>query len=497
MFLEHRARYIALITGIVLCFYCCCIHEPWSDEAQSWLIANELSPLEMFSNIHYEGHPILYHLIIKPFTYILPFSLSQFTSFLFVSVALMLFYKTDMDNNLFILLATSPICFYYIGAFARSYSLAWIFIALTVYLYPRRKELKLMFALVVALGMSIHFMVTPYFAVLGLWFGIEELSVLIGRARKSGGVCALQKSKDILLCGLILLLGVWFCFNQFVRVDLTAGAGNNMTFEGGDVAKTLATACAFMLVPSLPPSVVIGFILLIFYVAVFLHSWRRAILGICMTIPCLVIMIRSMLPMPAKTWTYMLVVYATLMILGLSYVSDDKKAEVSKNNKVAIWVLCFQLCCVSLAWKTVIRDTVEDYSNLDGLISVIEEQVPAGSKILVASTSIPTDALITLRELGYDAIVATNDNPEHHFTEWTSHITDIANEVSMDAAITLMVDNCLTDGEIGYVFAATDIAMPHDLEADMIANCYFDYTNTHKSSYSEFVYGIRKVTKED
>ena len=67
----------------------------------------------------------------------------------------------------------------------------------------------------------------------------------------------------------------------------------------------------------------------------------------------------------------------------------------------------------------------------------------------------------------------------------------------MDAAITLMVDNCLTDGEIGYVFAATDIAMPHDLEADMIANCYFDYTNTHKSSYSEFVYGIRKVTKED
>lgn len=42
-------------------------HELWRDEAQSWLIARDMSPLQLFFEINYEGTPALWHFILMPF----------------------------------------------------------------------------------------------------------------------------------------------------------------------------------------------------------------------------------------------------------------------------------------------------------------------------------------------------------------------------------------------------------------------------------------------
>jgi len=42
-------------------------HELWRDEAQSWLIARDMSFLQLFFEINYEGTPALWHLILMPF----------------------------------------------------------------------------------------------------------------------------------------------------------------------------------------------------------------------------------------------------------------------------------------------------------------------------------------------------------------------------------------------------------------------------------------------
>jgi hypothetical protein len=43
-------------------------HEPWSDEAQAWLLAKDNSAWQLFRyRLHYEGAPALWHLIIKAF----------------------------------------------------------------------------------------------------------------------------------------------------------------------------------------------------------------------------------------------------------------------------------------------------------------------------------------------------------------------------------------------------------------------------------------------
>ena len=41
-------------------------HELWRDEANVWLIARELSPLQLFKEIRYQGHPCLWYLLVMP-----------------------------------------------------------------------------------------------------------------------------------------------------------------------------------------------------------------------------------------------------------------------------------------------------------------------------------------------------------------------------------------------------------------------------------------------
>ena len=42
-------------------------HELWRDEANVWLMARELSPLQLFREIKYQGHPCLWYLLVMPF----------------------------------------------------------------------------------------------------------------------------------------------------------------------------------------------------------------------------------------------------------------------------------------------------------------------------------------------------------------------------------------------------------------------------------------------
>ena len=44
-----------LFNGILLWY-----HAPWRDEANVWLMARDLSPLQLLKEIKYQGHPCLW-----------------------------------------------------------------------------------------------------------------------------------------------------------------------------------------------------------------------------------------------------------------------------------------------------------------------------------------------------------------------------------------------------------------------------------------------------
>ena len=66
---SHNARTLALLLAFVLCIaiiaIVMCFHEPWFDEAQSWLIARDSSLADIISvRTHYEGHPPFWNLLL-------------------------------------------------------------------------------------------------------------------------------------------------------------------------------------------------------------------------------------------------------------------------------------------------------------------------------------------------------------------------------------------------------------------------------------------------
>lgn len=66
---SHNARTLALLLAFVLHIaiiaIVMCFHEPWFDEAQSWLIARDSSLTDIISvRTHYEGHPPFWNLLL-------------------------------------------------------------------------------------------------------------------------------------------------------------------------------------------------------------------------------------------------------------------------------------------------------------------------------------------------------------------------------------------------------------------------------------------------
>lgn len=66
---SHNARTLALLLAFVLYIaiiaIAMCFHEPWFDEAQSWLIARDSSLADIISvRTHYEGHPPFWNLLL-------------------------------------------------------------------------------------------------------------------------------------------------------------------------------------------------------------------------------------------------------------------------------------------------------------------------------------------------------------------------------------------------------------------------------------------------
>lgn len=116
----------------------CLVHEPWFDEALSWLIARDSSVYEiMFVTPHYEGHPALWHLILVPFAKLgTPYELSlSIVSLFFSGLAVFLFvYKSPFKRIIRLTIPFTYYMFYQYSVISRPYCimmLAFVLMAMT------------------------------------------------------------------------------------------------------------------------------------------------------------------------------------------------------------------------------------------------------------------------------------------------------------------------------------------------------------------------------
>lgn len=185
-------------------------HEPWVDEAQSWIIARDASCLEIIWDIaRYEGSFPLWHLTLRLFInlglkyeclYIVPIIISAIGLIIFLK-------KVEAPKFVKILLPFTYYIFYQYTIVARSYCyllLAFSILAIT-YKERAQKPLKYIFALVFMSLISMHGMIISI--ILATTFLIETI--------KEKNIK--RYIKEFIIFGVIIILE---CIILFPRNDL-------------------------------------------------------------------------------------------------------------------------------------------------------------------------------------------------------------------------------------------------------------------------------------
>jgi hypothetical protein len=173
---ELRGRkweYAALLLYALLLAILIPRHEPWFDEAQAWLLARDLSPVELYRTyIRYEGSPGLWHLLLLlPTKLGLPYAtLNLIAGVLATLSASLILLSSRMPALIRFSLPFTYFFAYQYAVVARSYVLLTMLLLLLAVAYRRRYERPWPFALVLALlanatlhGLIIAFVMTVHF----------------------------------------------------------------------------------------------------------------------------------------------------------------------------------------------------------------------------------------------------------------------------------------------------------------------------------------------
>lgn len=131
-------------------------HEYWADEANAWLLASDLSIKDLILYIHRDGHPILFHLIIKLFLLFgLKYKYFSIISIIFSTIGVSLFlFKSKFKWYIKALIPFTYFIFYQYTVIVRGYCLALLLISLIAILWEKRREKCVLFTFILFLLLS-------------------------------------------------------------------------------------------------------------------------------------------------------------------------------------------------------------------------------------------------------------------------------------------------------------------------------------------------------
>ena len=93
-YIKENKENVIFVVYLALTFFFLVLHQNHRDEAQAWLLSRDCSLLELIESLKYEGHFLLWYLILCPFAKLgFPYHTMNVISWLFCSIALYLFLK--------------------------------------------------------------------------------------------------------------------------------------------------------------------------------------------------------------------------------------------------------------------------------------------------------------------------------------------------------------------------------------------------------------------
>src|SRR4030067_2049077 len=128
-------------------------HEPWGDEAHTWLVARDLDIISIFKQMAYDGTPALWYMLLIPFAKVgFPYiSESILHLIIAISAVTVFMLYAPFSRVTKVLFIFSYYMIYEYSIIARSYGLSILLLFLIAALYGKRFELPLLYSFLVFL----------------------------------------------------------------------------------------------------------------------------------------------------------------------------------------------------------------------------------------------------------------------------------------------------------------------------------------------------------
>ncbi|MBS1772182.1 MAG: hypothetical protein JST82_04935 [Bacteroidetes bacterium] len=174
---QEKCLWIAFGIYALLVLYGVTNHEPWRDEAQSYLAARDNSISGLFTFLPSEGHPPLWYLIIMPFVKMgLPYAFQNYLAAAFaIGGVFILLFRTSVPFVVKLLVPFSYFFLYEYAVFARDYCLIVFFVSAIIALYPQRFEKPWLFAGSVACLFNTQMLMFTLAVAIALLFIIDAM----------------------------------------------------------------------------------------------------------------------------------------------------------------------------------------------------------------------------------------------------------------------------------------------------------------------------------
>jgi hypothetical protein len=224
-FLTWRTLDCGVLSALAgLIFFTVSRHEPWTDEAQAWLIARDFGWFRMiFTELRYEGHPALWYVILWPAIHLchLPYACFGYFGATFAIAGLaVLIFLAPFPPPLRYLIAGSFFFVYQYAVIARSYVLLPLLAFSAAYFYRKGLTGVVAFASCIALLIQ----VSTYAAVIGAGFAAFYGFQLFTRRAE---ISVLDRRRAIVAFALVILSVATFFIVVFPPTDSSVMATSN------------------------------------------------------------------------------------------------------------------------------------------------------------------------------------------------------------------------------------------------------------------------------
>lgn len=183
-YFSKKEDYIGLIIFLIYLIFNGVLlfrHEMWRDEVNVWLMGRDLSVIQLFQEIKYQGHPCLWYLLIMPFAKLgLPCRIMGVISYSIMGLGAAIYmWKAPINMVVKAITLFSPIFTYYYADIARGYCLVAFFIILLAYFYSVRNEKPLFYGLLLGLLIQADTIALPVAGMISVMWLFENLGMSI------------------------------------------------------------------------------------------------------------------------------------------------------------------------------------------------------------------------------------------------------------------------------------------------------------------------------